>query len=294
MKNTGSSGKNGDNRSVIEKVVMNGSLAKLTPAERYEYYEQVCESVGLNPVTRPFSYLELDGKLVLYANTDATDQLRKLHNISITIVNREQIGDVYCVTARAETGDGRSDESIGAVPLLKEEKVWDAGERRKVKTGNILPLTSEEMANAIMKAETKAKRRVTLSLIGLGMMDEGFEAGSGMEAMIEGPQQADRSNKNASKPEAPVASSAEESPKEEVYELLDFSTGTSPLKVTFGKLLVKNLSSGREEYLFAKTPESLEQATALSNHSHFRAELEYVDNIATILSITIVSVGDAA
>lgn len=283
MKNTGSSGKNGDNLSVIEKVVMNGSLAKLTPAERYAYYEQVCESVGLNPVTRPFSYLELDGKLVLYANTDATDQLRKLHNISITIVNREQIGDVYCVTARAETGDGRSDESIGAVPLLKEEKVWDAVERRKVKTGNILPLTAEEMANAIMKAETKAKRRVTLSLIGLGMMDEGFETGTGIEMIGQEPE-------NIPSPKKPTE---ETSSSEEFYELLDFTTGVTPKKVTFGKLLVRHYPSGREEYLFAKTEEALEQVTALSNGSRFKAELEPVENILTIKSITMI-VGDAA
>ncbi|WII35292.1 hypothetical protein [Paenibacillus thiaminolyticus] len=158
--------------SIMEKVIVQGDLSTLKPKERLIYYTKVCESLGLNPLTKPFDYLRLDGKLVLYAKRDATDQLRKLQSISITIVSRERIGDVYCVTARGTTPDGRIDESIGAVSLTKEEKIWDEMRKRKVPTGNILPLTADEMANALMRAETKAKRRVTLSLTGLGMMDE--------------------------------------------------------------------------------------------------------------------------
>jgi hypothetical protein len=37
---------------------------------------------------------------------------------------------------------------------------------------NIEGLKGEALANALMKAETKAKRRATLSAVGLGMMDE--------------------------------------------------------------------------------------------------------------------------
>lgn len=47
---------------------------------------------------------------------------------------------------------GRQDESIGAVPIAA--------------------LKGEALANAMMKCETKAKRRVTLSICGLGMLDE--------------------------------------------------------------------------------------------------------------------------
>ena len=37
---------------------------------------------------------------------------------------------------------------------------------------NIAKLTGDALANALMKAETKAKRRATLSLCGLGFLDE--------------------------------------------------------------------------------------------------------------------------
>lgn len=142
-----------DGAALVEKVVIGGDLSKLTPAERLMYYQNVCESVGLNPLTRPFDYLVLNGKTVLYAKRDATDQLRKIHGVSVTITSREKMDDVYVVTAKATMPDfPRSDESIGAV--------------------NIAGLKGDALANALMKAETKAKRRVTLSICGLGLLDE--------------------------------------------------------------------------------------------------------------------------
>jgi hypothetical protein len=94
----------------------------------------------------------LNGKLRLYALRDCADQLRRLHGISIYIVNRERLGDIYIVTARAKDKTGREDESTGAVALGT--------------------LKGDALANALMKCETKATRRVTLSLAGLGWLDE--------------------------------------------------------------------------------------------------------------------------
>jgi hypothetical protein len=138
--------------AVIEQVVIGGDLARLTPAQRVEYYRQVCASLSLNPLTRPFEYLRLNDRLTLYAKREATDQLRRLHRVSVEIVSREQREDIYVVTARATTPDGRVDEATGAVSL--------AG------------LTGANLANGLMRCETKAKRRVTLSICGLGWLDE--------------------------------------------------------------------------------------------------------------------------
>ena len=137
---------------VMEKVVIGGDLAGLNAAQRAEYYGAVCRSLGLNQLTKPFEYLDLNGKLRLYALRDCADQLRRLHGISISIANRERTSDLYVVTARAKDRHGREDESTGAVTV-----------------GN---LKGDALANALMKAETKAKRRVTLSIAGLGWLDE--------------------------------------------------------------------------------------------------------------------------
>jgi len=136
----------------IERVLMQGDLAALSPKDRITYYNAVCKSVGLNPLTRPFEYLKLSGKLVLYARRDATDQLRKLHGVSITKLDQEIVEGVYVVTAYAQDKTGRMDSEIGAVPIDT--------------------LKGEVRANATMKAVTKAKRRVTLSICGLGLLDE--------------------------------------------------------------------------------------------------------------------------
>lgn len=138
--------------NVLERVLIEGDLSALSPDDRTYYYKQVCESLGLNPLTKPFEYMKLQGKVTLYARKDCTEQLRKLHNISISICARELVEDCYLVTARATNSQGRSDEAIGAV--------------------SIQGLKGEARANAMMKAETKAKRRVTLSIAGLGMLDE--------------------------------------------------------------------------------------------------------------------------
>ncbi len=136
-----------------EKLLVQGELQQLTPEQRAQYYLKVCESLGLNQLTRPFDYITLNGKLQLYARKDATDQLRNTRRISISVVSRERIDDIYMVTARAtDMVHGRTDESIGAISV-----------------GGMKGL---DLANAFMKCETKAKRRVTLSICGLGFLDE--------------------------------------------------------------------------------------------------------------------------
>lgn len=136
----------------IERVLVQGDLSKLTPEQCVTYYHKVCESLGLNPLTKPFEYLMLNGKKVLYATRTAADQLRKINGVSVQVIDRQRSDDVYIVTARATLPNGRADEEIGAV--------------------NIANLKGEALANAYMKATTKAKRRVTLSICGLGWLDE--------------------------------------------------------------------------------------------------------------------------
>jgi hypothetical protein len=139
--------------ALLGKVLVDGDLSKLNPTQRLDYYKSVCESVGLNPLTKPFDYIKLSGRLTLYARKDATDQLRRMYGISITDVKITHT-DTGLITVRATGSDntGRSDVELGSVAVKN--------------------LGGEALANAEMKALTKAKRRLTLSLCGLGMLDE--------------------------------------------------------------------------------------------------------------------------
>ncbi len=137
---------------LMEKVIIGGDLSQLTPQQRVAYYKAACESMGLNPFTKPFGYIMLNGKLTLYALKGATDQLRKIHEVSIYKTEKERIDDLFLVTAYARDKTNRTDTDMGVVTV-----------------GH---LQGDKLANAMMKAMTKAKRRVTLSLCGLGWLDE--------------------------------------------------------------------------------------------------------------------------
>lgn len=134
----------------LEKVLIGGDLKALSPEERIMYYKQTCDSLGLNPLTKPFEYITLNNKLTLYARKDCTDQLRQIHSVSIDKPEVEVIDNLIIVKVTARDKDGRTDSDLGVVTK---------GDMRN-------------NANEIMKAVTKAKRRVTLSICGLGMLDE--------------------------------------------------------------------------------------------------------------------------
>ena len=139
--------------SIISNIVLKGDVGGLQPAEKVQYYNHICERIGLDPATQPFQLLNLSGKQVMYATKSAAEQLTKIYGISHEIKDRTTINDVHIVYVRAtEVKTGRFEDSSGAV--------------------SIGGLKADALCNALMKAETKAKRRSTLSLLGLGMLDE--------------------------------------------------------------------------------------------------------------------------
>lgn len=136
----------------VSRLVIDGDLSKLSPEQKTQYYLLRCKEHKLSASSQPFNYLKLNGKEVLYANKGCAEQLRSINKVSIKIPKADMVGDLFVVIAEAKDGDGREDSSTGAVPILG--------------------LKGEHLANAMMKAETKAKRRVTLSICGLNMLDE--------------------------------------------------------------------------------------------------------------------------
>lgn len=138
--------------TAVEKVILKGDLSSLSAAERVDYYRQLCDHLDLNPVTKPFDLLTLNGKLVLYATKNAAEQLRKKNGVSIDSIDAKELKGVYVVTVKGHDAGGRTDVASGAVTI-----------------GNA---SGDTLANLLMKAETKAKRRLTLSICGLGMLDE--------------------------------------------------------------------------------------------------------------------------
>lgn len=138
--------------NIIESIVTKGDLSGLNQQQKVAYYNYRCQQIGLDPSAKPFDLLNLSGKQVLYANAGATQQLCAMHKLSTQITHRERVDDIYLVSCRVTGADGRVSENQGAVSV-----------------GN---LKGDALANAILKATTKAIRRSVLAHCGLGMMDE--------------------------------------------------------------------------------------------------------------------------
>jgi hypothetical protein len=171
----------------VEQAMLIGDLSQMTDAQRISYYVATCRSLNLNPLTHPFMALKGDdGKLSLYPDKGCAEQLRKLHRVSCKVIGREFLDDLYIVTVRATTPDGREEEAQGVVPIAKPLGSWEQTRegKRYFKTSvdaqgreMTTPLSTAERASALMRAETKAKRRVTLAICGLGMSDWEQEPG---------------------------------------------------------------------------------------------------------------------
>lgn len=136
----------------INELLASGNIDQFTPKEKLEYINRICDATGLNPLTRPFDFIRFQGKTVLYANKGCADQLRKINQISITVTDKKMEDGVLFITVEGKDSTGRIDTDIGAIPI-----------------GN---LKGDQLANSVMKCLTKAKRRLTLSMCGLGILDE--------------------------------------------------------------------------------------------------------------------------
>lgn len=137
----------------------------LTVKEAAQYLYYVAKKHGLDPSTHPFDFLTQNGKRVLYANAGCADQIREKHNISIEV---ESVTKLY---SDGITLIGYIVTKKATMPIMIEGMY--AGTRTHVDAGaaGIGGLTGDALANAIMRAHTKAERRVTLGIKGLGIPD---------------------------------------------------------------------------------------------------------------------------
>ena len=136
---------------LIEKALTVGDVAKMDSPTRVQFYRALCASTGLNVLSRPFILLKTQsGELHWYCTVAACEQLRRLHRVSTKILSREFLdAELYAVMVEVSTPDGRREEAQAVVAMGS--------------------LKGVERANALMRCESKAKRRATLAICGLGL-----------------------------------------------------------------------------------------------------------------------------
>lgn len=141
-----------DTARLAESFVLRGDISGLSTQERAALYVRLCESLGLSAATQPFAALKLNGKEILYPTRGATDQLAAIHRLNRDIIDGPRMLEMGGVTllyckALVTHPNGRTETAIATLAGRVDE-------------------------NSLMKCETKAKRRATLSILGLGMLDE--------------------------------------------------------------------------------------------------------------------------
>ena len=124
----------------------------MTAEERAGYVATLCKALRLNPLTRPAQFINLSGKEVLYLTRTATDQLAAMHSLNRKTIDGPRVVDVCgtkvgLCTVEVSLPSGRSETATATLPAA-------------------------DFVNLYMKLETKAKRRGTLSILGLGVLGE--------------------------------------------------------------------------------------------------------------------------
>jgi hypothetical protein len=90
----------------VRQAIAAGDFKHCTDAEREQYIEALCATIGISPISRPFGWLKQPTRggnhnLVCYALKDATEQLRSLRQVSLSILRCEPVADVMMVHVRA-------------------------------------------------------------------------------------------------------------------------------------------------------------------------------------------------
>ena len=136
---------------VVSSIVLRGDLSGLTETQLTRYYASLCESLSLDVRYKPFDLILFNGKKVLYANRACTDMLAERHGITREVIDGPRFVEldktkaIICI-ARVTSPSGRQETATAVVPAT-------------------------DPINGMMKCETKAKRRATLAILGLGLLD---------------------------------------------------------------------------------------------------------------------------
>lgn len=147
-----------DFKQVIAMVADGGDISHLSNSERRALLAKLTNYLHLNPHTQNFIiFKDPNGRYRIYATKECCNQLK--HNLGINMwVSDPVFGPdsklpiLVSVKANGTNKHGRSGEDIGSVSLV-----------------NVPP---EEYSNHVMFAVTKAKRRLTLDLSGLGVLSD--------------------------------------------------------------------------------------------------------------------------
>jgi hypothetical protein len=132
-------------------------LDRLSSQELQQYYLDACQYHGVPAELNVLAFTYMDSgdgarRRVLYAKKGATDIIRERLGISVADLRKEIFNGTLTYTCFGKNKDGRLEIAVGA--------------------SYIEGLTGRALEVAIMVAQTRAIRRMTLQFAGAGLIDE--------------------------------------------------------------------------------------------------------------------------
>ncbi len=143
------------------------NLERLTEQERTQYLRDASEHFGWDPNLNALDLIWMNDessglrKLTPYARRGSTDIWRETHDVEIKTI--DQIDIPGTVSFKATAVRTYVDETTGRTRTRQEIGIG---------SHSTVGLTGEKLAAAVMTAETRAGRRVTLKFIGGGLLDD--------------------------------------------------------------------------------------------------------------------------
>lgn len=150
-----------------EALLVYGDLEKLSAEGRLIYYAKRCRDLNINPAARPFDYLrvkhpEIPGqmRMLLYLNKTGGELLRENNHVSIEVIEEKTENGYFEVKV------------LGTRPIIHNGAVIVYRKEHEIGGVEVAGKSGMNLANARMKAYTKAKRRVSIALCAAGMSDD--------------------------------------------------------------------------------------------------------------------------
>jgi hypothetical protein len=142
----------------IADFLITGNLASFSKEKQIELMVNICKEVGVSPILRPLQLINFQGKSIWYLSASGAEAIAAKLGIIIETLEEKELTDkcVAMIRVKGTLPNGRTDTataylSIGSANLK----------------GEVTTLKGEAYANAMMKLESKARRRLIVRLAGL-------------------------------------------------------------------------------------------------------------------------------
>lgn len=150
---------------VADYLATNGNTAKFTKEQKAELVMTISSHYGLNPALMPFNFINFQGQEKLYLTKVGCDQIAKNLNLTREIVSKDLDKETLILTITAKVSDKERSETASASIFLGSYNT----------KGELVKLKGNDLANSLMKCESKAKRRATLAFIGFQFEEDSVE-----------------------------------------------------------------------------------------------------------------------